>query len=195
MLDGKQQKQALVREGLAGRSRTSASAARTASSKACRSPSLSSDQKEHLQKVLAMLVEPYRQSDRDEVTQCLKAQGGLDACHLAFYAQKRHRQRRRVGHLAARRPVVRLVLPRRAARPRVGQRGRRSEREAQRVGRLDLDRDRSLTSGFPASIEDRVFRSDVRGPQLAVAASPARKSERTFGSTPIAAASSPMERP
>ena len=30
---------------------------------------LSSDQKEHLQKVMAMLVEPYRQSDRDEVTQ------------------------------------------------------------------------------------------------------------------------------
>ena len=48
---------------------------------------LSSDQKEHLQKVMAMLVEPYRQSDRDEVTQCLKAQGGLDNCHLAFYAQ------------------------------------------------------------------------------------------------------------
>ena len=42
---------------------------------------LSSDQKEHLQKVMAMLVEPYRQSDRDEVTKCLKAQGGLDACH------------------------------------------------------------------------------------------------------------------
>ena len=49
---------------------------------------LSSDQKEHLQKVVAMLVEPYRQSDRDEVTKCLKSQGGLDACHLAYYAQE-----------------------------------------------------------------------------------------------------------
>ena len=28
-----------------------------------------------------------RQSDRDEVTQCLKSQGGLEACHLAYYAQ------------------------------------------------------------------------------------------------------------
>jgi hypothetical protein len=34
-----------------------------------------------------MLVEPYRQSDRDEVTKCLKAQGGLENCHLAYYSQ------------------------------------------------------------------------------------------------------------
>ncbi|MBI2823210.1 MAG: DUF3500 domain-containing protein [Planctomycetia bacterium] len=46
---------------------------------------LSSDQREQLQKVLQMLVEPYRQSDRDEVIACLKAQGGLDRCALAFY--------------------------------------------------------------------------------------------------------------
>ena len=37
--------------------------------------------------------------------------------------QKRHRQRRRVGHLAAGRPVVRVALSRRTARARVGQRG------------------------------------------------------------------------
>lgn len=43
------------------------------------------DQKEHLQKVVAKLIEPYRQTDRDEVVACLKAQGGLDACSLAFY--------------------------------------------------------------------------------------------------------------
>jgi hypothetical protein len=48
---------------------------------------MSSDQKEHLQQVMEKLVEPYRQSDRDEVTQCLKKQGGLDACRLAYYAQ------------------------------------------------------------------------------------------------------------
>ncbi|HVU87430.1 MAG TPA: DUF3500 domain-containing protein [Pirellulales bacterium] len=46
---------------------------------------LSSDQREELQKVLQVLVEPYRQSDRDEVIACLKAQGGLDKCSLAFY--------------------------------------------------------------------------------------------------------------
>lgn len=46
---------------------------------------LSSDQKEFAQKVLEALVEPYRTADRDEVQRCLKAQGGLDKCRLAFY--------------------------------------------------------------------------------------------------------------
>ena len=47
----------------------------------------SSDQKEHLQSVLKLLLEPFRQSDREEVTRCLKVQGGLDACRLAFYKE------------------------------------------------------------------------------------------------------------
>ena len=46
---------------------------------------LSKDQRSHVQKVLDKLIEPYRQDDKDEVIQCLKSQGGLDACHLAFY--------------------------------------------------------------------------------------------------------------
>ena len=46
---------------------------------------MSSDQQTHLQEVLKVLVEPYRQSDRDEVVACLKAQGGLEKCNLAFY--------------------------------------------------------------------------------------------------------------
>ncbi|WP_166824297.1 DUF3500 domain-containing protein [Thalassoroseus pseudoceratinae] len=46
---------------------------------------LSSDQKEHVQKVLKTLIEPYRNSDQTEVMKCLKAQGGLDECHIAFY--------------------------------------------------------------------------------------------------------------
>ncbi len=46
---------------------------------------LSDDQKTALQKVLKKLIEPYRQSDQDEVITCLKKQGGLDACSLAFY--------------------------------------------------------------------------------------------------------------
>ncbi len=46
---------------------------------------LSGDQKEAVQRVLQKLIEPYRASDRDEVVACLKAQGGLDACSLAFF--------------------------------------------------------------------------------------------------------------
>jgi hypothetical protein len=84
MLDGKQREKALVaklpREQDAG----------------FRGPSggfpgipiteLSGDQKEQVQKTLAKLIEPYRQSDKDEVVACLKAQGGLDQCALAFYS-------------------------------------------------------------------------------------------------------------
>lgn len=46
---------------------------------------MSDDQKAALQKVLKKLLEPYRQSDQDEVIACLKKQGGLNACSLAFY--------------------------------------------------------------------------------------------------------------
>jgi hypothetical protein len=46
---------------------------------------LSSDQKERVQEVLRKLIEPFRQSDRDEVVECLKVQGGIDACSLAFF--------------------------------------------------------------------------------------------------------------
>jgi hypothetical protein len=46
---------------------------------------LSADQKEHLQRVLRLLLEPYRQSDRDEAVTALNRQGGLDRCFLTFY--------------------------------------------------------------------------------------------------------------
>lgn len=48
---------------------------------------LSDDQKRKAQEILQKLIEPYRQCDRDEVVACLKAQGGLDRCSLAFYKQ------------------------------------------------------------------------------------------------------------
>ena len=86
MLDSKQQKQALLRKGLPREERVGFRG-KDGDFQGLAVAELSSDQKEHLQKVMAMLIEPYRQSDRDEVTHCLKTQGGLDACHLAYYAQ------------------------------------------------------------------------------------------------------------
>jgi hypothetical protein len=86
MLDSKQQKQALLREGLPAESKVAFQGAK-GDFQGLPVSEMSSDQKEHLQQVMAKLVEPYRQSDRDEVTQCLKKQGGLDACRLAYYAQ------------------------------------------------------------------------------------------------------------
>ncbi len=48
---------------------------------------MSSDQKGLVQEVLQKLVEPYRQTDRDEALSCLGAQGGLEKCSLAFYRE------------------------------------------------------------------------------------------------------------
>jgi hypothetical protein len=86
MLDGKQQKQALLREGLPNESRVGFRG-KGGDFQGLAVADMSSDQKEHLQKVVSMLISHYRQSDGDEFTKCLKAQGGLDACHLAYYAQ------------------------------------------------------------------------------------------------------------
>ena len=46
---------------------------------------LAADQRVELERVLGVLLEPYRTVDRDEVRGCLTAQGGLDRCRLAFY--------------------------------------------------------------------------------------------------------------
>ncbi len=48
---------------------------------------MSKDQREHLQGVLKLLVEPYRLPDQQEVTKCLEAQGGLDQVRLSFYRE------------------------------------------------------------------------------------------------------------
>jgi F0F1-type ATP synthase membrane subunit c/vacuolar-type H+-ATPase subunit K len=86
MLDGKQQKRALLSEGLPNESRVGFRG-KGGEFQGLPVTEMSSDQKEHLQQVVSMLIEHYRHSDRDEFTQCLKTQGGLDACHLAYYAQ------------------------------------------------------------------------------------------------------------
>lgn len=85
MLDGKQRKLALVDEAPA----ESAVEFHGAKKGFDGIPvsELSADQHERLQEVLKKLVEPYRQSDRDEVISCLKKQGGLEACHLSFYKE------------------------------------------------------------------------------------------------------------
>lgn len=48
---------------------------------------LSADQKGQLEKVLSLLLEPYRLGDQAEVRKCLDGQGGLSACSLAFYEE------------------------------------------------------------------------------------------------------------
>ena len=86
MFDGKQRKQAFVTKGMPSEELVGF---RGPNGKfdGIRVTEFSPDQKEHLQGVLKLLLEPFRQSDQDEVTRCLKVQGGLDACRLAFYKE------------------------------------------------------------------------------------------------------------
>ena len=83
MLSGKQQKQALL--STSPEEAAVAFGGPTAERPGMPVSELSADQKVEMQNVLKTLVEPYRQADQDEVMSCLEAQGGLDACHLAFY--------------------------------------------------------------------------------------------------------------
>ncbi|MEM9185222.1 MAG: DUF3500 domain-containing protein [Planctomycetota bacterium] len=86
MLDGEQQQAALVKRGMPREQRVGFKGAE-GKFQGIPVAQLSADQKEHLQGVLTKLVAPYRVVDREEVTECLTAQGGLDACHLAYYQQ------------------------------------------------------------------------------------------------------------
>jgi hypothetical protein len=46
---------------------------------------MSADQQGEVEKVVAKLLEPYRNADREEVAACLKSMGGVEKCSLAFY--------------------------------------------------------------------------------------------------------------
>ncbi len=45
------------------------------------------EQQDAVRATLAGLLEPYREAYRDQVMRCLQKQGGLEACHMAFYEQ------------------------------------------------------------------------------------------------------------
>ncbi|MEX0703416.1 MAG: DUF3500 domain-containing protein [Planctomycetales bacterium] len=86
MLDGKQQKLALVEK-------PPAESAVHFQGKDGKFPGipvseLSSDQQAHVESVLRSLLEPYRESDRNEAMNCLAAQGGLEKCSLAFFKEQ-----------------------------------------------------------------------------------------------------------
>jgi hypothetical protein len=84
MLDGKQREKALVAQLPAEQ----AVAFRGLDGKFAGIPisDLTADQKEQVQKTLQKVLEPYRNADKDEALDCLKKQGGLDKCSIAFYA-------------------------------------------------------------------------------------------------------------
>ena len=82
MLDGRQRKLALVdslprENAIAFRGREAGAGIPVSE--------LSPDQRAEMEKVLSLLLEPYRTTDRDEARHCLAKQGGLETCRLAFY--------------------------------------------------------------------------------------------------------------
>lgn len=86
MLDGKQRKVAEV--GRTPREGDAAFEGKNGNIQGLPISEMSADQKEQMQKTLKKLTEMYRKSDQDEFTKCLDAQGGLDACSLAFYTDE-----------------------------------------------------------------------------------------------------------
>ena len=49
---------------------------------------LNADQKSEVEKTLGILLAPYRKEDVDEVMEILKASGGVDHLHMAFFQQE-----------------------------------------------------------------------------------------------------------
>lgn len=83
MLDGKQREMAKV-------SRTPAENKVAFGGAKAKRPGIplaefSADQKEQVQKTLQSLLAMFRKSDQAEAKLCIKKQGGLEACNLAFY--------------------------------------------------------------------------------------------------------------
>lgn len=97
-LDGKQQKQA-VAEGTPGEQAKSVQFR----GKGQQRPGidigdLSRDQRELVQLVMRDILSPYRKEDVDEVMDIVKANGGLDEMHIAFYADKDRPQKGEPWH-------------------------------------------------------------------------------------------------
>jgi hypothetical protein len=84
-LDGKQRDQALL--GDAPEEQGNATVAIRANRRLPGVPvaALSRDQKELVEKVMADLLAPFRKVDADEAMKFVKANGGIDSLHLAFY--------------------------------------------------------------------------------------------------------------
>ena len=86
ILDPRHQELALVTEGMPSEELIGFKGVK-GSFHGCPVSELAGNQKVELQRILKMLLEPFRQSDRKEALKCLATQGGLDNCHLAFYKE------------------------------------------------------------------------------------------------------------
>jgi len=49
---------------------------------------LNPEQQKGVQDLLGSLIEPFRKSDQDEVTQCVNTQGGLEQFKMSYFVNK-----------------------------------------------------------------------------------------------------------
>jgi hypothetical protein len=85
-LDPKHRELALVVKGMPSEERVGFKG-RNGEFQGCPVSEFAADQKQELQRILGILLEPFRKSDQAEAVKCLNAQGGLDRCSLAFYQE------------------------------------------------------------------------------------------------------------
>lgn len=86
MLDGKHKEKALVLKGMPSEELIAFRGAK-GEFQGVPIADLAADQKGEMNRILKLLLEPFRKGDQDEALSCLKTQGGLDKCHLAFYQE------------------------------------------------------------------------------------------------------------
>lgn len=84
MLSGKQQRQALLKKS-PRESAIGFRGAKVYEGGGLPVKEMAKDQQAEMQKVLALLIDPFRADDREEAMACLKKQGGLEACVLSFF--------------------------------------------------------------------------------------------------------------
>jgi Protein of unknown function (DUF3500) len=85
MLDGKQRTAALIETNRPPENRKTIEYRGSNKLDGLPMSEMSADQQAEMKRVLAVLIEPFRGEDRDEVLDGLKKNGGLDQCALAFY--------------------------------------------------------------------------------------------------------------
>ena len=88
MLDDKQRKAALVKTTPKGEGDVGFRGEKAKDQPGLLISELTGDVRKEIQKVLEVLVEPFRTEDRDECVAMLKAQGGLDKCKLSYFADQ-----------------------------------------------------------------------------------------------------------
>lgn len=85
MLDGKQRAEALIQKAPG---ESAVSFRKSGDVPGIAVATMSRDQKAHVEKVMRDLLAPYRKADVDDVLENVKANGGLDTLHLAFFKQE-----------------------------------------------------------------------------------------------------------